>query len=296
MVVFNHHLFNAHLLLCSPPQVEEPPDEEDAGDEEGDITPPPTSPIPSRRSVPYSYVSSRSRRAGSPTLTTTTLDTGTISAGTMTTTGRGVARIAMSEIPPARRVSTRAGSVVGKSGGRIVYEDALDDDEEDYEYIYQETRPPLVRGREVIVRDSMPTRQRTVYQQAHPQYVYVYEGEEEYEDGELYYAPAPPLDSHAVVRRPTQPKSMSFRVPNTHTDVTITVKEAAPPPVRYSLARPRPVERVVYVSEPAGRVRATAPRIYEVDDDGYTIAEGDEYDDVPIIAKPIPKRRAYIRE
>jgi hypothetical protein len=217
----------------------------------------------------------------------------------MTTTGRGVTRIAMSGMPPTRGAGPRAASVVRKTGGRIVYEDMLEDDEEDYEYIYQETRPPLARRREVVLRDSVPTKQRAVYQQAqqaHPQYVYVYEGEDEYEEGELYYAPAPPQDSHTLVRRPAQPKAMSFRVPNTNTDVTITVKEAAPPPVRYTLARPRPAERVVYVSEPAGRARTAAARIYEVDDDGYTIAGDDEYDDVPIIAKPVPKGRAYIRE
>jgi hypothetical protein len=182
-----------------------------------------------------------------------------------------------------------------KTGGRIVYEDGLEDDEEEYEYIYQETRPPFPRGRDVGLRAPVPTKQRVVYQQAHPQYVYVYEGEEEYEDGELYYSPAPPQDPPALVRRPAQPKSTSFRIPNTNTDVTITVKEAAPPPVRYTLARPRPAERVVYVSEPARRVRTAAPRIYEVDDDGYTIAGDDEYDDVPVITKPVPKGRAYSR-
>ena len=173
----------------------------------------------------------------------------------------------------------------------------MDDDEDEYEYIYQETRPPLARGQEVILRDSVPTKQRAMYQQAHPQYVYIYEGDEEYEDGELYYAPAPPQDPNALVRRPAQPKSMSFRVPNTNTDVTITVKEVAPPPVRYTLARPRqPTERVVFVPEPARRARTAAPRIYEVGDDGYTIAGDDEFDDVPMIAKPVPKGRVYMRE
>ena len=101
----------------------------------------------------------------------------------------------MSGVPPARH--TR-GTVVRKTGGRIVYEDGLEDEDEDeYEYIYQETRPPLARGRETVLRDSVPTKQRVVYQQAHPQYVYVYDGEEEYEDGELYYAPAP--DRKSVV-------------------------------------------------------------------------------------------------
>ena len=305
-VYLDLHLVNTHLLLCSPsiqgtqpPHVEEPPDEADTGDEEGDITPPPTtptSPMHTRRSAPYSYVSSRSRRANSPTLTATTLDTGYISAGTATTTGRGLTKIATSGIPPARRARSRASSVVHKTGGRIVYEGGLEDDEDDYEYIYQETRPPLARGREVVLRDFVPTKQRAAHQQAPPQYVFVYEGEEEYEDGELYYTPAPPQDSHALVRRPAQPKAMSFRVPNTNTDVTITVQEAAPPPVRYTLARPRPAERVVYVPEPTRRTRTAVPRIHEVGDDGYTIAGDDEYEDVPVIVKPVPKRRAYIRE
>ena len=203
----------------------------------------------------------------------------------------------MPGIPPAKLARSRASSVMRKTAGRIIYEDGMDDDEDEYEYIYQETRPPLARGREVILRDSVPTKQRAVYQQAHPQYVYIYEGDEEYEDGELYYAPAPPQDPNALVRRPAQPKSMSFRVPNTNTDVTITVKEVAPPPVRYTLARPRqPTERVVFVPEPARRARTAAPRIYEVGDDGYTIAGDDEFDDVPMIAKPVPKGRVYMRE
>ena len=80
-----------------------------------------------------------------------------------------------------------------------------------------------------------------MYQQAHPQRVYVYEGEEENEDGELYYAPAPRQDPYAVVRRPAQPNSMFFRVPNTNTDVILTVKEVDLRLVRYTLARPRPL-------------------------------------------------------
>jgi len=255
-----------------------------------------------RRSAPYSYVSSRSRRAGSPTLTATTLDTGYISSGTTTTTTRR--KLVASGLPPVRRARSRAGSVVRQT--RIVYEDGLEDDDEgEYEYIYEDARQPLARGREVIPRPSVPAKQGVVYQQAHPQYVYVYDGEEEYEDGEFYYTPAPPPDAPTLVRRlapppaPAAPKSMSFRVPNTTTDVTITLNEAAPPPppLRHARARPRPAERVVYVSsEPARRVRTAAPRIYEVDDDGYTIAGDDEYDEVPVIAKPVPKGRVYMRE
>ena len=296
----------SQLLICccvsqgtQPPQVEEPPEEDDTGDEEGDLTPPPTtptSPTLARRSVPYSYVSSHSRKVGSPTLTATTLDTGYTSAGTTTTTGRAHAKVAMSRLPPARRARSRAGSVVHRTGGRVVYLDGLEGDGEEYEYVYQETRPPLAGGREVVLRESVPTRQRVVRQQAYPQYAYVYEGEEECEDGEVYYAPAPPQDSHALVRQPAPPKWVSFRVPNTNSDITITVKEAAPPPVRYASARPRPAERVVYVSEPARRVRTAGPRIYEVGDDGYTIAGDDEYYDFPLIAKPVPKGRVYIRE
>ena len=204
----------------------------------------------------------------------------------------------MSGVPSARHTRSRAGTVVRKTGGRVVYEEGLDDEDEDeYEYIYQATRPPLARGREVVLRDSVPTKQRVVYQQAHPQYVYVYEGEEECEGGELCYAPAPPRHPYAVARRPAQPKSMSFRVPNTNTDVTITIKESAPPPVRYTLARTRPpAERMAYVSEPARRGRTASPRIYEVGDGEYAIAGDDEFDDVPVIAKPIPKGRTYYRE
>ena len=250
--------------------------------------------VHARRAAPYSYVASRSRRGGSPTLTTSTLDTGYTSAETITRTGR---KLVVSGLPPVGRARSRAGSVVRKTGGRIVYEDGLEDDyEEEYEYIYEDPRQPLV------LRASAPPKQRerVVYQQAHPQYVYVYEGEEEYEDGELCYTPAPPQDAHTHTRRPApaQPKAVSFRVPNTNTDVTITLNQAAPPPprVRYALPRPRPVERVVYVSEPARRARAAAPRIYEVDDDGYTIAGDDEYDEVPVIARPVPKGRVYTRE
>ena len=133
-------------------------------------------------------------------------------------------------------------------------------------------------------------------QQAHPQYVYVHEGEEEYEEGELYYAPAPPQGPYALFRRPLQPKSMSSRVPNTSTDVTITVKEVAPPPVRHTLARPRPppAERVVYFSETSQRARIAGPRIYEVGEDGYHVAGDDEFDSCD--GQTRPEGRIYIRE
>ena len=200
-----------------------------------------------------------------------------------------------------------------RTKGRITYDGELendeddDDDEEEYEYIYRE---PRQRRREVVLRTSGPAKQRLVYQykQVHPQYVYVYDGEEEYEDGELYYAPAPPP---ALARRPAPPNTqpMSFHVPNTNADVTITLTEAASlplplrprphrPPIRCTLARPTPAERVVYVPEPSEpaprRVRTSAPLIYEVDDDGYTIAGDDEYDNVSVIARPVPKGRVYI--
>ena len=76
-----------------------------------------------------------------------------------------------------------------KTGGRIVYEDGLE--YEEYEDVYEDPRQPLV------LRASAPPKQseRVVYQQAPPQYIYVYEGEEEYEDGELYYTPAPSQDA-----------------------------------------------------------------------------------------------------
>ena len=81
---------------------------------------------------------------------------------------------------------------------------------------------------------------------------------------------------------------MSFRVPNTNTDVTITVKKSAPPPVRYTLPCPTPpAERIgeafqreevmVYVSGPVRGARTVAPRIYGVGDGGYTIAGDDEF-------------------
>src|SRR5258706_2340975 len=117
----DRHPANAHLLLCSrkttgaqPPQGEDPPDEEAAGDEEADITPPPTTPTSlthTRRSAPYSYISSRSsrsRRAGSPSLTATTLDTGYTSAGTTTTAERRLTRLAMSGMPLTRHTRSRA--------------------------------------------------------------------------------------------------------------------------------------------------------------------------------------------
>ena len=73
-------------------------------------------------------------------------------------------------------------------------------------------------------------------------------------NGELYYAPAPPQDLYAVVPRPAQPRSMSFRVPNTNADVTTTVKEGFS--ARSLHPRPRPPTGcIVYVSEPARRVR-----------------------------------------
>src|SRR5258706_15254437 len=57
--------------------------------------------------------------------------------------------------------------------------------------------------REAVLPGSIPTKQRVVYQQARPQYFFVHEGKEEYEDGELCYAPAaPPQDPYALVRRP----------------------------------------------------------------------------------------------
>ena len=55
--------------------------------------------------------------------------------------------------------------------------------------------------------------------------------------------------THTLIRRPVEPISMPFHVPNTSTDATITVKEIAPPPVRYTLARsrPPPAEGMVYI-------------------------------------------------
>jgi hypothetical protein len=273
-----------------PAQVEEPTDEEDGGDGEGDLTPPPMTPTTphTRRSTPYSYVS---------TLTATTLDTGYISSGTVTMTGRGLTKVVGSGLPQVSQARSSPGSVVGgarKGVGRIVYEDGLEYEEE-CEYIYEGGR----RGREVVLRSAAPTtKQRVVYQPVHPQYLYVYEGDEEYDDSagvsDLYYAP--PQASQVLVRRPAQPKSVSFRVPNSNTDVTITLNEAGPPPVRYTFARPRTrsAERVLY--EPARRARTGAPRIYEVDTDGYAIARDEEYEEVPVTSKAVPKGRAYVRE
>jgi len=86
--------------------------------------------------------------------------------------------------------------------GRIACGDGMDGEGEDgHEYIYQEARPPLACGRKVVLRDSVPTKQGVVYQQGHPLYVYVYDKEENYGDGELYCTPAP--------RRPAQPESVS---------------------------------------------------------------------------------------
>ena len=195
-----------------------------------------TSPTPDDRDKPDSpcsllrYIASPSHRAGSPTLTASTLDTGHTSADTNMTTER---KLVMSGLPLVRRARSRAGSVACKTGGRIIYEDRLGHDEdEEYQYIYKDLRQPLV------LCASSPTKQRerVVYQQVPPQYVYVYKGEgkEEYRDGELYYT----LPRHKTpARRPalTPPKAVSFRTPNTNTDVTVTLNQATPPCIRYAL-------------------------------------------------------------
>ena len=109
----------------------------------------PQSPMRTRHSNPYSCLSSLSQ-AGSPTLAATTLDAGYISAWATTTTGRGLTKVAMSGISPARYDRSRAGSVVRKIGGRVVYEDGLEDEDEDRDD--QERRPLLALGREVVLR------------------------------------------------------------------------------------------------------------------------------------------------
>lgn len=176
-------LVRYYVASIQPPQVEEPPNEEDAGDEKGDVIPPSTSPMRTRDSASYPYISPRSRRDGSPTLTTTALDTGDIPAWVTTTAGRRLTKVARSGMSPARYYRSRAGSVVREMRGCVICEDGLGDEDEDKgEYIYQERSPPLARGREVAHRDPVPTEQMVVYQQSYPQYVYVHEGEEEYED------------------------------------------------------------------------------------------------------------------
>ena len=235
-------------------------------------------PTRTRRSAPYSYISSRSRRAGFPTLTTTTLDTGYTSTGTTTTTRRRLTKSPCAECHRAGILILVQVQSCARRGGSFTRMDWSTETKTSTSIPAKKTRPPLARGRKVVPRDSVHTKQRVVYQQAYPQYIYAYEGEEECEDGELYCSPAPPQDPYSLVRHPAQPKSTSFRVPNTNTDVTITVKKSAPPPVRYTLPCPRqPAERIVYVSGPVRGARTVAPRIYEVGDDGYTIAGDDEF-------------------
>ena len=98
--------------------------------------------------------------------------------------------------------------------------------------------------------------ERVVYQQVPPQYVYVYEGEgeeeEEYGDGELYYTP-PRHKTPARRPAPAPPKTVSFRTPNTNTNITVTFNQAAPPRVRYALP-PTGLCRTISVTIPL-RVR-----------------------------------------
>ena len=101
---------------------------------------------------PYSYIASRSCRAGSPTFIALTLDTGHTSTDTIMTAER---KLVVSGLPPVWRAAwSRAGSVVRKTGGLIVYEDGLEHDKnEEYEYIYEDPGQPLVP------RTSAPTKQ-----------------------------------------------------------------------------------------------------------------------------------------
>ena len=109
--------------------------------------------VHARCSAPYSYTACPSRRAGSPTLTAATLDTGHTSADTIMTTER---KLVVSGLPLIGRARSRAGSVARKTGGRITYEDGLGHDkDEEYEYIYDDLRQPLV------LRASAPTKQST---------------------------------------------------------------------------------------------------------------------------------------
>ena len=101
-------------------------------------------------------------RAGSPTLIALMLDTGHTSADTIMTTER---KLVVSGLPLVWRAWSRAGSVVRKTGGLIVYEDGLwHDKNEEYEYIYEDPHQPLV------LRTSVPTKQgeRVMYRQVHP--------------------------------------------------------------------------------------------------------------------------------
>jgi hypothetical protein len=80
------------------------------------------------------------------------------------------------------------------------------------------TRPAEARSSSAPRADYQ---QRVVYRPAQLQYLYHYEDDEEYDDGigagDLCYAS--PQDSQPLVRRSAQPKSASFRVLNTNTDV-----------------------------------------------------------------------------
>ena len=179
--------------------------------------------------------------------------------------------------------------------GELEKDDDEDDDEEEYGYIYRE---PRQRRREVVLRTSRPAKQRLVYQyqQVHPRYVYVYDGEEEHEDGELYYAPP-----HPGPRSPDVPRSAFPTLTPMSPSRSRRPPRSVPVPLARLLAPPSPVRRPRSAScsfpsppSPARRVRTAASRIYEVDDDRYTIAGDDAYDDVPLIARPVPKGRVHI--